>query len=215
MFLEMEQVNNFDKIKPLLVFEKGVTYYFIQVIQRKKENPDLPKSEIQRGFWYITSIEELDIHWPRIKKICDDYNARAYISLIPRSLEKLGKKCLVEYSKRIVNNEYSRIFAIPQKNALSKETTHTLGTKPWWCIDIDNSSYMPKISEYFLIFTNIKSILKSPNGYHLIVECFNPKLIKPYLIIKSKDDYRFASGEEFTLRKECNTILYVGKSKGS
>ena len=57
MFLEMEQVNNFDKIKPLLVFEEGVTYYFIQVIQRKKENPDLPKSEIQRGFWYITSIE--------------------------------------------------------------------------------------------------------------------------------------------------------------
>jgi hypothetical protein len=199
-------VNNLDKIKSLLVFEKGVTYYFIQVIQRKKENPDLPKSEMQRGFWYITSMEELEIHWPRIKKTCEDYNARAYISLIPRSLEKLGKKCLMEYSKRVINNEYSRVFAIPQKNALSKETIYSKGEKPWWCVDIDNPEQMPKISEYFLLFTNIKAILETPNGYHLIVECFNPKVIKPYAT--RKDDYKFASGEEFTLRKECNTILY-------
>ncbi len=206
----MSAINNYDKIKSLLVFEKGVTYYFIQVIQRKKDNPDLPKSEIQRGFWFITSIEDFDIHWPRIKKTCDDFKARAYISLIPRSLEKLGKKCLIEYSKRVLNNEYTRIFAIPQKNALSPETINCPKSidKPRWCIDIDKDVDMPKISEIFLIFTNIRSILKTPNGYHLIVDCFNPKTILSYKKSKSRDDYKLASGQEFTLRKECNTILY-------
>lgn len=206
----MEKINNYDKVKSLLVFEKGVTYYFIQVIQRRKDNPELPKSEIQRGFWFITSPEDFELHWERIRKTCEDFNARAYISLIPRSLEKLGKKCLLEYSKRIANNEYSRIFSIPQKNALSIETIHctNLIKKPRWCIDIDCEKDMPKVSEIFLIFTNIQSILKTPNGYHLIVDCFNPKNILNYRISKSRDDYRLGNGEEFTLRKECNTILY-------
>ena len=206
-------VNNFDKIKSLLVFKKDVTYYFIQVIQRRKDNPDLPKPEMQRGFWFITGLNDLEIHWPRIKKICNDYNARAYISLIPRSLEKLGKKCLLEYSKRVANNEYSKIFAIPQKNALSKETIHCsdLLKKPWWCVDIDVDSSMPFISETFLKFTNIRSILKTPNGYHLIIDCFNPKLIEQYRIKRGSDDYDLGNNIKFTLRKECNTVLYSSK----
>lgn len=206
----MSAINNYEKIKSLLVFKKDITYYFIQVIQRRKDNPDLPKSEIQRGFWFITSMDDFDIHWPRIKKTCEDYKARAYISLIPRSLEKLGKKCLLEYSKRVACNEYSKIFAIPQKNALSKETINcsNLIEKPWWCIDIDNKSEMPKISEIFLLFTNIKSILETPKGYHLIVECFNPKKLISYKKLKNRDDYSIPGIGEFTLRKECNTILY-------
>lgn len=206
----MSAVNNYEKIKSLLVFKKDITYYFIQVIQRRKDNPDLSKSEIQRGFWFITSMEDFDLHWPRIKKTCEDYKARAYISLIPRSLEKLGKKCLLEYSKRVAGNEYTRVFSIPQKNALSVETIDCNGLieKPRWCIDIDKDSDMPKISEMFLGFTEIRSILKTPKGYHLIIDCFNPKVISSYKISKSRDDYKFASGEEFTLRKECNTILY-------
>ena len=208
-------VDNIEKISNLLKFKEN-TYYFIQVIQRKKENPDLPKSELQRGFWYITSKKDLEIHLPRIILTCNLYNARAYISLIPRSLEKLGKKCLLEFSKRVLNNSYTNIFSIPQKSALSDETRMPgIFPKPYWMIDIDSkdSTYIDNI---ILYLKSLKIIivekLDTPNGIHIIIEAFNPKLIEDLRIIRARDDYKLNTGEEFTLRNECNTILYSAHS---
>jgi len=212
------KIDNLNKIRPLLVFKTGKNntpeiYYFVQVIQRRKDNPEMEGSEYQRGSWFITSTKELDKHWPRIVKTCEDYNARAYISLTPRSLSKLCKKCLLEYTNRIITEDYNRIYDIPKKAALSDYTIQSRGIidKPRWVVDIDDPEYYATINSIMNNITKVIDIIPtSSGGYHLLVEAFNPKKLQPFCegSCELYGDYKLSSGEEFTLRLECNTILY-------
>lgn len=209
------KVDNIDKIRPYLIFKTGKNnvseiYYFIQVIQRRKDNPEMEGSEYQRGNWFITSLKEFDKHLPRIVKTCEDYNARAYISLTPRSLEKLCKKCLLDYTNRLITEDYARVYDIPKKAGLSEYTIQSRGIidKPRWILDIDNPDYYESIKTVISRETKVLDTLPtSSGGYHLLVEAFNPRKLQA----TSSDlygDYKLISGEEFTLRTEGNTILY-------
>lgn len=204
------EIDNRGLIEDLLVFDKsGSIYYFVQVIQRRKDNPSLDRSEFQRGYWYITSLSDLDLHWPTIVKRCKDYNARAYISLCSRSLEKLCKYCLYEFSGRVLSGNYSRVYNIPQRVALSDNTLDKSGCY-YWCIDIDTRDevVLSGIVSYLSGLTKIHSTLLTPSGYHLIVSSFNLGRISSYLVNKSREDYSLPGGLDFTLRRQCNTILY-------
>lgn len=215
-------VDNSKDIVNLLNFKtnskgKPEIYYFVQVIQRRKENPDLPIQEIQRYAWWITDLEVLKKSWDRLKDMCKHFKARAYISITPRSLEKFGKQCMFEYSKRVANNDYSNIHNIPKKVALSKETIQSKGVvnKPRWIIDVDikDSYNLEDVKKFISNYTNILCVLDTPNGYHLVIESFNYGSMKEFLVSKVREDYKFINdlGEEllFTLRREGNTILYA------
>ena len=204
----MRIVDNIEIVKSLLKFKEGI-FYYIQVIQRKKENPSLPKNDIKRYQTFITSIEDLKIHLPRIKKVCEDYNARAYISIIPRSLEKLAKQCALEYMKRVNSEEYKRVWDIPNRVALSYDIRAKFpGDKPNWMFDVDDPKDKDPIVE-FLSKNNITlvGVLETPNGYHIVVKVFNPKLIVDYKV--GDEDYVLPGGHRFTFRPDCNTILYA------
>ena len=206
-------LDNIDQVRSLLKFNSN-TYYFIQVIQRRKENPGLKKSEIQRGYWYITSLEDLDIHIVKIKFLCLSYNARAYVSLIPRSLEKFAKQCIIKFGERVYNNDYTNVFNIQQKVALSSKTIESgVFKKPYWILDIDDSS--DSVDRLIKRLPNLIVVAKVPtiNGFHLIVECFNPvkELVTAgFTNIKGREDFILDNEKlKFTLIKTCNTILYA------
>jgi hypothetical protein len=200
-------LDNIDKVKSLLEFREGI-FYYVQVIQRKKENPELSKSDIKRYQTFITSLEDLNVHLPRIKIVCELYNARAYISLIPRSLEKLAKQCALEYVKRISLGEYKRVWDIPNRLALSDEVRAKIpGKKPMWVFDVDEPENTDKIVEIVnKAGISLVDILQTPNGSHILVEAFNPKKLESY---RKGEDYEFPSGEKFTFRPDCNTIIYA------
>ena len=203
----MKITNNIEKIKSLLKFKEGI-FYYVQVIQRKKENPELDTSDIKRYQTFITSQKDFDRHIERIKKECSDYNARAYISLIPRSLEKLAKECLLEYAKRVANEEYKLAWSVPNRVALSdKVKARGIYNKPLWLFDVDKIEDYPvikKIVEEKRI--KIVETIDTPNGMHVLVEAFNPSLLADH---KSGEDYVFPEGERFTFRPDSNTVLFA------
>ena len=204
----MRIVDNIEKVKSLLKFKEGI-FYYIQIIQRKKENPDLPKNDIKRYQTFITSLEDLDIHTPRIKKVCEDYNARAYISIVPRSLEKLAKQCALEYVKRVNSEEYKRVWDIPNRVALDYEIRAKFpGEKPCWMLDVDNPDDKDPIVEFLQKNKiTVADILETPNGYHIVVKVFNPRILENYKA--EQEDYVLPGGYRFTFRPDCNTILYA------
>ena len=51
--------NNFDQIRDLLKFESDY-FYFIQIIQRKKENPELGANNRIIRSYNISSLEKFD-----------------------------------------------------------------------------------------------------------------------------------------------------------
>ena len=206
-------LDNIDLVRRLLKFKEGV-FYFIQVIQRRKDNPDLEKTDMKRYQCFITSEEDFDIHLKRIVKVCNDFNARAYISLIPRSLEKLGKQCLLEYAKRVTSSDYSRIWDIPNRVALSEETRMAgVISKPLRMFDLDDLN--PDNLDTLIKFIDglglsIAATVPTPNGYHVLVEAFNPKILLKSGMKKIGEDYILPDGRvRFTYRNECNTILYA------
>lgn len=205
-------LDNIDKIKSLLKWPDGV-FYFVQVIQRKKENPDLPVSDMKRYQCFITSIKDLDTHLPRIKKVCCDYNARAYISILPRSLEKLAKQCLLEYAQRVNKALYNRVWDIPNRVALSEDIRMSdKKSKPLRMFDVDKKDDVQTIKD-FVSEIGIKVVETIPtiNGAHIFVEAFNPSLLNG--LETRQEDYILPSGESFTYRPDCNTILYASTSK--
>lgn len=203
----MKKIDNSEEIKKILKFlpEKEI-YYQIQIIKRKKDkgNENLDRSEIKLLDVYIRSIEEFDNKMELVRVICDNMNARAYISLIPRSGKKLLKVILGWLSNNIDNKsvDFTRILS---RNSLDKRTQKTKGLfdKPMWVVDIDNEEFLKPLKSLFMDKTKINCILPTPNGYHMIINSFNPKELN----LDKNGDYN-DSGMVFSLRTECNTILY-------
>ena len=62
-------VDNLDKILPLLKFESEDDFYYLQILQRKKENPQLGSNSRVIKNYYIKSEEHLINRYNEIFKI--------------------------------------------------------------------------------------------------------------------------------------------------
>lgn len=74
-------VNNFELIKSKLHFQNDRSFYFIQILKRKKENPEMKAYSIPIESFYIFSVEQFEKIEHRIIELCDMHNARAYIKM--------------------------------------------------------------------------------------------------------------------------------------
>ena len=74
-------VNNFELIKNYLEFQNERSFYFIQILKRKKENPEMNAYSIPIESFYVFSIEQYEKLEKRIIELCNMHNARAYIKM--------------------------------------------------------------------------------------------------------------------------------------
>ena len=89
------KIDNFDKVAKLLAFNdqnNGDDFYFVQIIKRLKDNPNDDKSQgnYRSGGWYlkswrIHSVQELLAIKNDVINLCEQNNARAYITVNTRS----------------------------------------------------------------------------------------------------------------------------------
>ena len=78
------EVDNFAIIKKELSFANKDEFYFLQILQRNKDgHKDVNgrnKNRLIKSY-YIHSVEELEKHKEKIKELCVNNGARAYINL--------------------------------------------------------------------------------------------------------------------------------------
>lgn len=199
-------LDNLNKITKLLDF-KDCAFYYLEILQRKKDNPNVVKDrKIYQRF--ITSLKELYEIYNDVKLLCKVYNARAYISLIPRSNEKFTKECLRAYTEKVCSNNYKNTFLIPDKVVLLPQVVLSSLDKMWILdVDIKDEDYIDEFKDAIDgKLVDVFEILDTPNGYHVVVDVFN--LRSNGLIDLKDDNYKFRNFE-FTLRKEALTILYA------
>lgn len=104
-------VDNLRLILPFLNFESEDDFYYLQILQRKKENPQIGSNSKVIKNYYINSEEYLISHYDEIKKLCEVFNARASIRLNKRSYEKVAFKAMVNIANTMSNREYEFIKA--------------------------------------------------------------------------------------------------------
>lgn len=168
-------IDNIQLILPFLKFESKDDFYYLQILQRKKENPQLGSNSRVIKNYYIKSEEYLLDRYDEIKKLCEVFNARAMIRLNKRSFEKVGFKTMTNLAHTMMNKEYS---------FLNKSYDRACGlghndSEKKWILDIDiiDEEFDRKVQ---LFINNIipagSKILgnfKSKNGHHLITKPFN------------------------------------------
>lgn len=91
-------VDNFDLVSRLMNFNSDDDFYFVEIIKRKKDNPN--DAFIYRQFityYWITSVSQLQSLKQEIINVCKTNNARAYIYMNPRSA-----KAVNDYAKVLV-----------------------------------------------------------------------------------------------------------------
>lgn len=174
-------IDNFELIEPLLTFLNDDIYYHLQIIQRKKDCPEIGSNNRVIKSYFICKLESLEKIKQEIINLCKLFNARAYINLTPKSLKKTTLLQIKYLSERLYMNDLKKIWK--SWNSCAGEIK---GEESRWVVDIDNnSSIYPienKVNNVCHLIDNLmpktldsRIIAKIPtkNGYHLITTPFN------------------------------------------
>jgi len=178
-------IDNFKIIEPLLVFPHPDSFYFVQILQRKKDHP--PGTRLGGAnnnarlikAYYITSVEQLEIHKDEMIKLCEVFNARACINLNPRSFEKAAFQLLQKVANQMSNKDFYGV----RKAYDSVLGGYHAEMDKRWLVDIDIKDLMflenvqGVIDEFHREIENrdYKRIATIPtrSGFHIITEPFN------------------------------------------
>lgn len=182
MTFTKNMINNFQQIKELLNFNNPDEFYFVQIIQRKKDIKETDKIKFLGTnnnnrlikSYYIYSINQLDRFEPEIIKLCETFNARAGINLNKRNQKTISLEMLELLARDIRVGNYECISRI--YNTVCGQNK---GNDKIWLVDIDEDD-LDKV-DYIVEFINSlepkgeKVIAKIPSktGLHLITKKFN------------------------------------------
>lgn len=104
-------INNFKQVKDLLEFRSEDDFYFLQILQRKKDhkvgkvNGTNNNSRLIKAY-YVKSLEHLEFIEPEIIQLCVIFNARAGINLNRRSFKKMQLQHLKKITDQLLNRTH-------------------------------------------------------------------------------------------------------------
>jgi hypothetical protein len=176
--------NNIEIITPLLDFKTKDDFYYLQILQRKKENSELGANSRVIKNYYITSIDYLNKVYDEIKTLCTIFNARAMLRLNKRSFHNVAFKTMVNIANVMINQDY---FNIKSQYDKACGQGHNDNNKTW-ILDIDGEMNR-KVNEMIIYIerecqpdgNKFITIIPSKNGSHIIT--------KPFQLDKFKQIY--------------------------
>lgn len=223
-------VNNFDLIRTLLKFEDKDDFYFLQIIQRKKDGNVVPAAN--NGYrtiktYYIRSLEDFDRRKEAIIQLCEQNNARAYINLNVRSAKEVALESAKAYIDLVREDRchqghrvYDHVCGVTPK----------MGVKKKWIVDVDDLTKeqadiicekickCPSGRHYNAIndvYDNIIAHIPTVHGQHIITYAFHAARFKDIIeqttsINLTKDQIT----EIVNVKKDNPTLLYFKEDHG-
>ena len=184
MVIDTVVVDNFELIKSLMHFESDGDFYLLQILQRRKENPEM---ESARAYvvksYYIRSIDHLNKLENEIREFCKIFSARAYISPSAKNWKNVSKIAIKKSLDYVFEGKETLMDKVIESSAAESIPKNKL-----WVVDIDTTDekVISKIIEaieccesgYSL---NTKAVVPTINGVHLITHPFNVKQIEPLM----------------------------------
>lgn len=175
-------VNNSGIIRELMKFDSENEFYFLQILSRKKDNPDQSKGLIVIKSYYIYSLDQFDGILPEVIKICESTNSRAYFRLNKRDDSKVGLQMIKKISDHLINGNSRSLKNV--YDSVVGEFSHD--SDKTWLIDIDthDREFINSIKfdleslQYFAKKEPLLIEIPSKNGVHIITRPFNPNKLK-------------------------------------
>ena len=186
-------------------------YYTVEIIKRKKDNPDVHGDQRTVKIYYINTLSQLEDNRDEIITLCLVFNARAYISVNYKSYKKVMLATLSEYANRAMNEDYKKPYSVYQ----SCSGKYMDSKNKLWLIDVDKEDIensglskdeiIDKLIDIADKWSNpnkhFSYIIPSCSGVHIITLPFSiSDTIKHIGIFHTNDD---------KVKKNAQTILYV------
>lgn len=221
------------KLKPLIDFKTN-DFIVVQILQRKKDNPDLKINSKKLKSYNFFSWDELENQLSSIQEICDTENARAYIRLNKQNAIEVSLRTISKMTDNIRNGLAFNNYKV--WNSMSGQE----GAKNWWVLDIDKEHiglegfvieelsihYKKVLDEKFANDSNMDQIRESgydikiqydkiypivlnttSTGLHIICKPFDKKILE-----KFNNNLSSKGHSIIQLHEDANTILYLGKN---
>ena len=196
-----DSVDNFDQIKGLLDFSIPNTMYFIQILQRRKDNPGLQKDVRVINNYYIYEAADMVKLKARIVEDCTKYNARAYMNLNRLDTQVIALNTMKSIADYLLNGQYQQV-----KNAYATSCgNHHSEHNKKWVVDIDTKD------KTFIndIFTYINELYVEAKSTNKILACIPTKNGVHLICNGFRMDKFMTKFPGMTVTKNSPTVLYI------
>jgi len=188
-------VDNFEYLSKLFdeLIDKD-DFYFVQIIQRKKDGVELPSytsgARTIRSFYFFTKEEFLrqELY---IKDLCNSNNARAYFWINPRNTFDIACESIKQFTDLIKSKNTRQGIAVYDR---ATGASRSINYKKLWIVDVDSKDdqYRQKIISLIKECRGseeerIKHIIPTVNGYHLISHGFDRRQFSQKLALYQLD----------------------------
>lgn len=216
-------VDNFDELANNLHYlnfdnDKKDMFYMIQIMTRTKDTGEKP--HIYRTM-FVDNKDYLLSHKDIIIKLCEMFNARAYISVNPSSYKTCSIKMLKELADIIENGEnngsYKKILSLPETVA----GKYTCGKdRKLWVVDLDDVKDIDSAQVYISEIKNawIKQYTRNGEIVNKNDYIYNTKVIYvptvngSHLLVSPFDRREFKSKfPDIEIHDNNPTLLYYNK----
>jgi hypothetical protein len=196
-------INNLSTIKNLVNFQSDDEFLHLQILKRKKENPDLGSNSYVVKSYYIRSWDYLESKIPEIINLCEFNNARACINLNKRSFELIAFHTLKKVTDQIMNKDFKSVH----KAYESVCGAYCADKDKKWIIDIDWIDW-PNKAEIANLVTLVQELQKQ-TGKEPIIEYIPTKngthiITRPFNLSKFRNFY-----PSIDVHKDNPTILFI------
>ena len=201
-------INNFEQIRGMLDFSIPGTFYFLQILKRRKENPDLGKDMVHIADYYIDSLTKFDDLKPMIIRQCDAENARAYFRLNRRDEKRVASEALKLMVEYVLTENYKPARSV-YASCAGKYPSEKNKT---WIVDLDWKDIPQGFTKDIYIDSVIGSIVS-------ISKAYKPEIVQDIVKIQTMNGmhlitrpFRFDEFEKhwagIDVHKDNPTILY-------
>jgi hypothetical protein len=200
-------IDNLELIKPLLNFEDEGDFYMLYVLKRKKDQPEGERDNHQSvrtiKTYCVDSIEYLEKRYDEVKRLCEVFNARAYIHVQKQNHKDVSLDMMMALAERIKNGQHI------QKGLFDSVVGQIKTKEKRWVVDIDTKDNKEVLNVKFKIdscqpFGKDKIIAEIPtkNGFHLITDRFDVLNFQKYF-------------PEIQIQKKNPTLLYLPNERNT
>lgn len=206
-------IDNFEAIRKILDFQDPKTFYFVQILKRRKDNPEMDTAVAVIDNYFLYGASDLDKIREKILDRCQKHNARAYINPNRLDTEKIALHTMKKIAELLVLKDYRAV-----RTAYNSVCgTYHSETDKRWVIDIDEG--VTHLKERIIeivneLHTEIKdkdykiiADLPTRSGFHLITNPFNMQKFRE--IIERDTKWIDSAYAKIDVQKNSPTILYI------
>lgn len=195
-------IDNFNVVAPWFdnLSDQG-DFYFVQVIQRKKECNVGSNNNIIKDYYFFDEKSFLNKK-EEIVTLCKTFNARAYFWVNPRNCKQIQYEIIREALEAIECNSKKLFKCVSKAIGQRKNTNY----KSKWILDFDTKDW-GLINKYLEVIyrcrpdgVKVNTFIKTVNGIHVITDPFDLEQFKQKVAIAKLDN--------IDIHKDDPTVLY-------